>query len=61
MTICPWGVEKHLKIKTRRENKYWTGRVDSQLRRVVLRFSEEKTESEVVLVTTHLIVEINLK
>jgi hypothetical protein len=35
------GCGKHLKIKTRRENKHWTGRIDSQLRRVVLIFSEK--------------------
>jgi hypothetical protein len=35
------GCREHLKIKTRRENKHWTDRVDSQLRRVVLIFSEK--------------------
>jgi hypothetical protein len=35
------GYGEHLKIKTRRENKHWTDRVDSQLRRAVLIFSEK--------------------
>jgi hypothetical protein len=54
------GCEKYLKIKTRREDKYWTSRVDSQSRRVVLRFSE-KAECEVVFVATHLIVKLKIK